>query len=484
MLALKENKKKIRGKSNKAKKLFGFHVFLLWAIFCFLCRSSQAACTQIFTPSNVGTSPYPGSNVNTAVQSGNSSTVLCFASGSYGEIDIYNAHPSGRVTLMPASGAAALNPYFNLNGVSNVTVTGFSGSSSSGGLLVQVAGQGNNSNITFSNNAMTSNGVNISNNAIANANILIDHNTFIGFTSSNESSRINIVSDNSCPNGITVSNNTISGGQADGMNTSGASCGTQFLNNDISNIIEANCGGIHCDGFQDNGGGVNTVLDGNYFHNVSNCWQITDGTTNLTMTNNVCTSSSDASHAGQISPSGLTFKHNTIASPLAINIGNDSHGTSSSNIVSTNNIFNGGLVVNGGQNVTGTFTQDYNLCYSGGCSGSHSLSGTPTYVGGANPTTWAGFALTSTSKGHASASDGLDMGITVSGSTPPPPPPSSSACDVNKDNTTNIVDVQQCVNQSLGVAACTADINKDGICNVVDVQRVVNAALGGQCVSP
>ena len=64
-----------------------------------------------------------------------------------------------------------------------------------------------------------------------------------------------------------------------------------------------------------------------------------------------------------------------------------------------------------------------------------------------------------------------------------PPPPSSSACDVNKDNATNIVDVQQCVNQSLGVATCTADINKDGICNVVDVQRVVNAALGGQCVT-
>ena len=65
-----------------------------------------------------------------------------------------------------------------------------------------------------------------------------------------------------------------------------------------------------------------------------------------------------------------------------------------------------------------------------------------------------------------------------------PPPPSGSACDVNKDNITNIVDVQQCVNQSLGITTCTADINKDGICNVVDVQRVVNAALGGQCVSP
>jgi hypothetical protein len=67
---------------------------------------------------------------------------------------------------------------------------------------------------------------------------------------------------------------------------------------------------------------------------------------------------------------------------------------------------------------------------------------------------------------------------------PPPPPPSASTCDVNNDGTTNVVDVQQEVNQALGIASCTADINKDGQCTVVDVQRVVNAALGGQCVSP
>jgi hypothetical protein len=65
-----------------------------------------------------------------------------------------------------------------------------------------------------------------------------------------------------------------------------------------------------------------------------------------------------------------------------------------------------------------------------------------------------------------------------------PPPPSGSACDVNGDSVTNVVDVQQEVNQALGIASCKADINKDGQCTVVDVQRVVNAALGGQCVSP
>jgi hypothetical protein len=393
---------------------------LLLSLALSVCCDAQT-CTQTFTPSNVGTSPYLGSNVNTAVQGGNGNTVLCFASGTYGEIDIYNAHPSGRVTLQPAAGSAALTPFFNLNGVSNVTINGFSGSSSSGGLLVQVGGQGNNSNITFSNNAMTTNGVTISNNALANANILINNNTFIGFASSNESSRVNIVSDNSCPNGITVSNNEMSGGESDGMNTSGGSCGTQFLNNNIHNILEANCNGIHCDGFQDNGGGVNTVLSGNYFHNVSNCWQITDGTTNLTMTNNVCAADPGSSHSGQISPTGLTFIHNTIVGPGDINIGNNSGGGSSSNIMSMDNIFNGQLVVNGGQTVTGTFTQDYNLCYAGGCAGAHTLNGTPTYVGGSSPTIYAGYALTSGSLGFQAGSDGKDLGINVAGSVQPPP---------------------------------------------------------------
>jgi len=66
---------------------------------------------------------------------------------------------------------------------------------------------------------------------------------------------------------------------------------------------------------------------------------------------------------------------------------------------------------------------------------------------------------------------------------PPPPPPTSSSCDVNKDGSTNVADVQGEVNQALGASACANDINQDGVCNVVDVQRVVNAALGGQCVT-
>jgi hypothetical protein len=58
----------------------------------------------------------------------------------------------------------------------------------------------------------------------------------------------------------------------------------------------------------------------------------------------------------------------------------------------------------------------------------------------------------------------------------------SSRCDVNADNTVNILDVQQVVNQVLGLVACsTGDIDRNGLCNVTDVQLVINAVLTGMC---
>jgi hypothetical protein len=60
----------------------------------------------------------------------------------------------------------------------------------------------------------------------------------------------------------------------------------------------------------------------------------------------------------------------------------------------------------------------------------------------------------------------------------------AAGCDMNGDASTNVSDVQLCVNQAIGTIACTTgDIDGSGACNVVDVQRVVNAALGGQCVA-
>ena len=57
-----------------------------------------------------------------------------------------------------------------------------------------------------------------------------------------------------------------------------------------------------------------------------------------------------------------------------------------------------------------------------------------------------------------------------------------SACDVNRDWSTNVVDVQLQVNAALGAAACASDLDRDGSGSVIDVQRGVNAGLGGPCV--
>ena len=36
--------------------------------------------------------------------------------------------------------------------------------------------------------------------------------------------------------------------------------------------------------------------------------------------------------------------------------------------------------------------------------------------------------------------------------TPPPPPPPGISCDLNSDGSVNVLDVQRCVNQALGVS--------------------------------
>ena len=45
------------------------------------------------------------------------------------------------------------------------------------------------------------------------------------------------------------------------------------------------------------------------------------------------------------------------------------------------------------------------------CSGAGNVTGTPIFVGGANPTTYAGWRLAPGSPGKGAASDGTDIGI-------------------------------------------------------------------------
>jgi hypothetical protein len=58
---------------------------------------------------------------------------------------------------------------------------------------------------------------------------------------------------------------------------------------------------------------------------------------------------------------------------------------------------------------------DYNMWTAASAIGAHDLGNTsPTFVGGANPSTITGFALAAGSRGKGAASDGTDMGADVS----------------------------------------------------------------------
>lgn len=89
---------------------------------------------------------------------------------------------------------------------------------------------------------------------------------------------------------------------------------------------------------------------------------------------------------------------------------------------------------------------------------------------------------------------GTTSGVGVFGllRTAPSPPTSLSAgsvgggtapCDLNKDGTVNVVDVQLAIDMDLGLIACALNIEGAGVCNIAVIQRVINSALGLPCVT-
>jgi uncharacterized repeat protein (TIGR01451 family) len=56
-----------------------------------------------------------------------------------------------------------------------------------------------------------------------------------------------------------------------------------------------------------------------------------------------------------------------------------------------------------------------------------------------------------------------------------------SACAVNHGGNTTVTDVQEMINEALGIAKPAHDLNGDGVVNSVDVQLVVNSMMGMGC---
>jgi hypothetical protein len=261
-----------------------------------------------------------------------------------------------------------------------------------------------------------------------NQDTLVDGNSFINVGQSCTEGRIGITGNNknhSVANGVVISNNLISGpGPSDGIQITGGAYGTVIgPGNEFVGIKESGCGSVHCDPIQFYGA-VRTTITGNYFHGNSTGIMSPDcNGSPMTLTNNVFVTDGEyPDQVVQAGASGDIISHNTFAGGARIRYGNPNGCGLSSNISVTNNVLTGGVWLSDGQS-SGGLSMDYQLIPGGGA-GSHTINGSPTYLGGTTPTTRAGYQLATGSLGVGAASDQTDIGVVIAGTqaqTPAPP---------------------------------------------------------------
>ena len=178
-----------------------------------------------------------------------------------------------------------------------------------------------------------------------------------------------------------------------------------------------------------------TTMTGNLCYDDYNCLAGYDGTQDNTFTDNVCFDI-ERSCVVLYSSRGDVINHNTMqtngADPSGCATLNDTqdpiqpctstvlfeNGHKTGDPVGSGQVFTNNAS-NGTQNIgdpTAVSTNTNNLYPT---ATSPNISGSPTFAGGADPTTWAGFELTSGSTGHLGGGDGLDVGIRSSAGGPP-----------------------------------------------------------------
>jgi hypothetical protein len=344
------------------------------------------------------------SNFATQVSAASAGQTICLASGSYGTWTGTNK----AITIKAASGAAPVMQVDLSSGDTGFTLDGMTGM---GGYI----GSGAN-NITIRNSAFTA-PLTVDN--PINANLLIDHNTSFNVDVSSDCKSIPahfyISGSGSTNSGVTISNNVISGGNADGVRPD--TPGTQVLNNEISNVYEkgpTDC--AHSDAIQFYGG-YNVTLRGNWIHNTADGIVAYDGTSGNIIEDNVVDLVNGRWGIELYSDKNSIVRHNTLVVRSTCEyypcgwVSLDHKATDPAG-VGTQVYDNLGYVVSLGNGSTAA-RNDHNMLVSGGTG--TNFTGNATFVGGTNPTSYAGYALASNSGGKSASSDGLDVGARISG---------------------------------------------------------------------
>jgi hypothetical protein len=222
--------------------------------------------------------------------------------------------------------------------------------------------------------------------------------------------RIHVLGDAGGRSGVVIANNLLGpGGNSDGIQVSAN--GVRILGNTFVGIFGSN--GRHVDALQLYGAS-NTVIRGNYFHNVASAIMSPDGGDHERIEDNVFDTGGYPYAIMLGGDNGSVIRHNTLpdvgkcaygqpCGTLLIGDGGPSHRPGKGTVVQDNIL--GSLTVSGSSTLRATG----NLVAHGG-GGASNHAGAPVFVGGGHPLSRAGFRLHVGSPGRGAASDGTDVG--------------------------------------------------------------------------
>lgn len=382
--------------------------------------TSQATAKVAAVVVNTGCTTTIGSGLSTAIKNAAAGSTICLNAGSYGEFSA-TVSKSSMVTVKPAGGVSqsqAVLGFVNVATSSNLTFEGLTIAGGDAGSSSAPA-----THIHWIADAFTS-GLCIQTPTSANIDILVEGSTFFnigeGAGGCGNEGRLEVNGENkgvSGTNGVVISHSSFGrNGCTDGVNITGGGSGTVIGPDDVfENMKEGSCK-AHVDPIQFYGA-KGTTVTGDYFHGNSDGIMSPDGNGSpMTVTNNVF--DTDGEYPWQIVIGGGehdVISHDTFGHGAMIRIGHVNVGATAANETITDNVLTGGLDLTEGQSSSG-WTMEYNLV-EGQAFGTHGINGKPTYVGGGSePSTWTGWALTSSSPGHLAAGDGTNMGAAQFGS--------------------------------------------------------------------
>jgi hypothetical protein len=391
-----------------ARQLAPLCVTLLFAALPGMACAADPPAQPSATPSSL-------SSVFSAAQAGD--TIL-LAAGDYGRFE--GAMKAGNVTLKAQPGAK-VSMQLRFSPAQNITIDGLT-------LTDIVIGDSRTKNITVRNSDIPG-GTVLRTSELDNANILFDHNVHRDWNKCDGcyEGRLELPgSDNQAQSGVTIQDSEFKGGVSDGIQNGAR--GVKILNNTFHDLVAGTPDGVHTDAIQLYGS-RETIIRGNYFHDVGSKIMAPDGADHELIEDNVFAGDGYPYAIVLFSDVGSIVRHNTLATGSCwfnmrcgvIRVGSKTGGCRYANscdagtgTVVEDNI----LSVLSNTEGSATFTSRFNLFMSDNRGGQGDRKGTPRYVS-ANPTTWADYALAPGSPGKGDASDGSDRGIRVDGLTRP-----------------------------------------------------------------